>query len=288
MIAVYKKELRSYFTNTTGYIAIAMILLMAGIFVKSISFDGLLPQMEYALPTVSIILMLAVPIITMRSFAEEKHQRTDQLLYTLPISTTQIVLGKYLAMMTVFAIPTVILSLVPVVLQMYGTVDFFATYAAIGTFYFLIAAMVAIGMFMSALTESQVIAAVLGSGALILCYFAELLTGVIPKTELASYVSFAVLAVLVALVVYQFVKNYWVAFAVGVVLEAIVLMIYLLNSSLFLGLIQNTVEIIALFNIYSDAVNSQLLDLSVVVYYLSISVLFSFLTVQVVEKRRYS
>ena len=73
MIAVYKKELRSYFSNMTGYIAIAMLLLMTGIFVKMVSFDNRMPQMEYALPTVTVILMLAVPIVTMRSFAEEKN-----------------------------------------------------------------------------------------------------------------------------------------------------------------------------------------------------------------------
>lgn len=288
MISIYKKELRSYFTNMTGYVAIALILVMAGIFIKITSFDSHLAQMEFALPTISIILMLAVPIVTMRSFAEERHQHTDRLLYTLPLSTAKIVLGKYLAMMTVLAVPTVVIGMIPFVLKAYGKVDLFASYAALFTFFLLIAAMTAIGMFMSALTESQVIAAVLGSGALILCYFAEVLTGVIPKTELASYLSFAVLAVLAAVIVYQFVRNYWVAFAVGIALEAAVLLIYLLEPSLFLGLIQKTVGMIALFRLFSDAVNSQLLDLSVVVYYLSISVFFSFLTMQVVEKRRYS
>lgn len=288
MIAVYKKELRSYFSNMTGYIAIAMILLMSGIFVKMVSFDGRMPQMEYALPNVTIILMLAIPIVTMRSFAEEKHQRTDQLLYTLPISTAQIVVGKYLAMMTVFALPTLILAIVPIVLSMYGTVHYLASYGAILTFYLLIAAMASICMFMSSLTESQVIAAVLGSGVLILCYFSQLLTSVIPTTEVASYIAFTILAALVALIVYHFVKNYWVAFSVAVVLEAIVLILYIVDSSLFLGLIQKAVGIIALFDIYADTVSSQLIDLSALVYYLSISVLFSFLTVQAVEKRRYS
>lgn len=101
MGAVYKKELKAYFSNMTGYISIALILVMSGIFVKLINFESHYPSMEMALPTVSLILMLAVPIVTMRSFAEERHQKTDLLLYTLPLKTSQIVLGKYLAMMTV-------------------------------------------------------------------------------------------------------------------------------------------------------------------------------------------
>ena len=224
----------------------------------------------------------------MRSFAEEKHQRTDQLLYTLPLSTTQIVLGKYFAMLTIFLLPTLILAVIPPVLAMYGPVYYLASYSAILTFFFLVAAMVAICMFMSSLTESQIIAAVLGSGVLILCYFAQLLSSVIPTTEVASYIAFTVLAALVALIVYHFVKNYWIAFSVAVVLEATVLIFYLLDSSLFLGLFQKFVGVIALFDIYADTVSSQLLNLSTLVYYVSIAILFSVLTAQAVEKRRYS
>ena len=75
MSAVYKKELKSYFSNMTGYIAIALILVMAGIFVKLINFQYGYPTMETVLPTVALILMLAVPIVTMKSFAEERHQK---------------------------------------------------------------------------------------------------------------------------------------------------------------------------------------------------------------------
>ncbi len=288
MNAVYKKELKSYFSNMTGYIAIAMILVMTGIFVKILSFDGQYPNMEYALPTVSIILLLAVPIITMRSFAEERRQRTDQLLYTLPISTTQIVLGKYSAMMTVFAIPVGVMAIYPLILSLYGTVNFAASYASLLVFFLMIAAMTGIGMFMSSLTESQVIAAVLGSGILIVCYFAQLLTSALPTSALASYIAFTVLILLIALAVYYFVKNYWIAFSTAVVLEGIVLIAYIIDSSQFAGLFQKVVGTIAMFDIFNNAVTSQLFDLTAVIYYLSIAVLFTFLTIQTVEKRRYS
>lgn len=167
MGAVYKKELKSYFSNMTGYISVALILVMSGIFVKLINFESHYPSMEMALPTVALILMLAVPIVTMKSFAEERHQKTDLLLYTLPLKTSQIVMGKYLAMMTVFAIPTVIMAFYPLIMTMYGKVALLATYASLLAFYLLCGAMVAVCMFMSSLTESQVIAAVLGVTALV-------------------------------------------------------------------------------------------------------------------------
>lgn len=288
MIAVYKKELNAYFSNMTGYIAIGMILAMTGVFVKILSLDGHYPNMAAALPTAAIILLLAVPIVTMRSFAEERRQRTDLLLYTLPISTTQIVMGKYLAMMTVFAVPVGVMGLYPLILSLYGTVNFAASYASLLLFLFMIAAMTAVCMFTSSLTESQVIAAVLGSGVLILCYFAQLLAGALPTTAIASLLAFTAVIALAALAVYYFVKSFWVAFCAGVVLEAGVVLAYLFRESLFAGLFQKAVSVVALFDIFNAAVNSQLFDLTAVVYYLSIAVFFTFLTVQTVEKRRYA
>lgn len=209
MGAVYKKELKSYFSNMTGYISVALILVMSGIFVKLINFESHYPSMEMALPTVALILMLAVPIVTMKSFAEERHQKTDLLLYTLPLKTSQIVMGKYLAMMTVFAIPTVIMAFYPLIMTMYGKVALLATYASLLAFYLLCGAMVAVCMFMSSLTESQVIAAVLGVTALVVCYASTLLAGALPNTAVASYIAFTVLICLLALAVYWFVRSYW-------------------------------------------------------------------------------
>jgi ABC-2 type transport system permease protein len=288
MISVYKKELKSYFTNMTGYIAIGLILIMTAIFVKLICLDGAYPNLEYALPTASIILLLAVPIITMRSFAEERQQETDQLLFSLPLTTVQIVMGKYLAMMTVFAVPVAILALYPLVLAMYGSVNFLATYASLLLFLIMTAAMVGIGMFMSSLTESQTIAAVLGSAVLIVCYFASVLVGALPTTAVASYLAFTVLGLVLALAIYYFVKNYWVAFSVAVVLEAANLIAYLVDKTAYAGLFQEAMGAIAIFDIFNVAVNSQLFDLTAVVYYLSIAAFFTFLTVQTVEKRRYN
>ena len=288
MNAVYKKELKAYFSNMTGYIAVAMILVMTGIFVKVVSFDGQYPNMEYALPTAAIILLLAVPIVTMRSFAEERRQKTDQLLYSLPISTTQIVLGKYLAMLTVFAIPVGILCVYPLILTMYGTVNLLASYAALLLFFLMIAAMTGVCMFMSSLTESQVIAAVLGSCVLIVCYFAQILTSVLPMTAIASFAAFTALVLVASLVVYYFVRNYWISFCTAVVLEGGLLIAYVTNRTAFQGLFQKTVNAIAIFDIYNTSVSSQLFDLTAVVYYLSLAVLFTVLTIQTVEKRRYS
>lgn len=288
MISVYKKELRSYFTGLTGYVAISLILVLTGIFIKVVAFDAKYMFIQNVLPSAAIILLLAIPIVTMSSFAGERAQKTDVLLYSLPLSTSKIVIGKYLAMMTVFSVPVAVISLIPFILKMYGTVDWFSIYTAIVMFFLLICAMTAICMFMSSLCESQIIAAVLGSGVLIVCYFAAILTSVIPKTETASFISFLVLAALIGLISYAFTKNLYIALSVGAVLMAAVSVIYMNDNSVFLSIFQSSVSYIALFDRFATAVSSKVFDVSTAVYYLSVAVFFNVLTVQTVEKRRYS
>ena len=181
-----------------------------------------------------------------------------------------------------------LISLVPFVLDMYGNVDWFGIYTAILLFFLLISAMTAICMFTSSLCESQIIAAVLGSGALIVCYFAAILTSVIPKTETAAFVSFLVLAALVGLIAYAFTRNRYIALAVGAVLMAVVSIVYMNDRSFFLGIFSGSVDMLALFDRFANAVNSKVFDVKTAVYYLSVAIFFNVLTVQTVEKRRYS
>ncbi len=119
MKAVFEREFKSYFQNVTGYIFIAFLLLFAGIYTMAINLNNGSPKFEYVLRNMSFIFLIIVPVLTMRVIAEEKRQKTDQLLYALPVSTTKIVLGKYLAKLSVLAIPVAILSLNPVILS-YG------------------------------------------------------------------------------------------------------------------------------------------------------------------------
>ena len=108
MKAIYKRELRSYFTSMTGYIFIAVILAFTGIYFMAVNMYGGYPYFSQALANTLPVFMFAIPVLTMRSFADERRSKTDQLLLTAPVSLTQIVMGKYLAMVTVFAIPVVI------------------------------------------------------------------------------------------------------------------------------------------------------------------------------------
>ena len=154
MTAIYKRELKSLFSGMIAPVFMAFLLLMAGIYTCSVNFGAGYPEFERVISGISFIFLIIVPILTMRSFSEERAARTDQLLYTLPIRTSAVVAGKYLAMVTVLGISTLILCLYPLILSVYGDVYFVTAYASIFAFFLVGCALIAIGMFISSLTES--------------------------------------------------------------------------------------------------------------------------------------
>ena len=105
MKAIYWKELKSFFSSFTGYAYISFFLLTLGLYFTAINLRGDYSQFGYVLANMNYVLIIAAPILTMRSLAEEKRQKTDQLLLTSPLRYLDIVLGKYLALLTVFSLP---------------------------------------------------------------------------------------------------------------------------------------------------------------------------------------
>ena len=287
MLAIYKKELKNYFINMTGYIFIGFMLVVIGVFTTIINLMSGYPSFENALSNVTIIFLLIVPILTMRSISEERHAKTDQLLYSLPVSVSQIVLAKFLAMFTVFLIPTAVISLYPLILSIFGTVYYGAAYGAILGFALLGGALIAIGMFMSSLTESQVIAAVAAFGVLLAMYLMNALATLIPSGAMASLISFAVVVLIFAFVVYTLTKNWTVAGITAAVGAFLLIAIYLINASVFDGLFPAVLNWLSVFERYGNFTNG-LFDLTSVVYYVSMMALFVFATIQSVEKRRWS
>ena len=287
MFAIYKKELKNYFINMTGYIFIGFMLAITGIFTTLINLISTYPSFENVLSNITIVFLLIIPILTMRSVAEERHSKTDQLLYSLPVSVTQIVLAKYLAMFTVFLIPVGIIGLYPLILSIFGTVYLGTAYGALLGFTLLGGALIAVGMFMSSLTESQVIAAVTSFGVIFAMYLMSAIASLIPAGAMASLIAFAVVVLIFAGVVYSLTKNSTVAGITAAAGAFILAGIYFINSSIFDGLFANVLNWLSVFDRFSTFTTG-LFDLTSVVYYVSLIVLFVFATVQSVEKRRWS
>ena len=173
MSAVFKRELRSYFNSMTGWIFLAVIFVFTGVFTTAINLLSQSASFEYVLSQITIVFMLIVPILAMRSIAEERRSRTDQLLYSL-------------SMVAVLFISCVAMGFVPVLLSLYGNVRYASCYAALLGFFLLGSALIAICMFMSSLTESQIIAAVTGFGVVLALYLMNGLSSLIPTSALGS------------------------------------------------------------------------------------------------------
>lgn len=285
MRAVFRHELSSYFTGVTGYAFSACLLLFTGIYTMVYNLQSASVHFEYVLGSMSFVFLIIVPILTMRVLAEERRQKTDQLLYSLPLTMTQVVLGKFAAMLVVFAVPMAVICLYPVVLSAYGNVYLPAAYGAIVGFFFLGMALLAIGMYISSVTESQAVAAGLCFVVMLVNYFLSDLAGFASST---AYSSLAALAVLIVCgIVYLMTKNGFVSLILAAVLEAGLIGGYLWDSSRFEGLFPQIISQLSLFARFYTIVNG-VFDVTAIVYYLSVTGFFLFLSVQSLEKRRWS
>ena len=196
-------------------------------------------------------------------------------------------MAKYLAMVTVLAVPVGVMCFYPLILGQYGTIGFASAYGSILAFFLLGCALIAIGMFLSSLTESQVIAAVLSVGVLLLTYLMAGLAGMLPETAGASYAGFLVIAILTGLIVQAMLKNSTVSMGVTAVLVVILSALYFFRQEMFAGALPNLLEALALFDRMYSFTNG-IFDLTAIVYYLTVAALFVYLTVQSMDKKRWS
>jgi ABC-2 type transport system permease protein len=244
-------------------------------------------QFEYMLSSLNAVMILAIPVLAMRSLSEDRRTRVDQLLYSLPMSLSSVVVGKYLAMLAVFAIPCGVMAIYPVVLSFFGTINFATAYCSLIGFFLLGAALLALCMFLSALTESQIIAAVTGVAAMLILYLIDLIASIVPTTAIASYLALMVLAALVCLLLWLLTKNVTLSLVVAAVAMGVMTVVYLISSALFEGLFYDILTAASLFGRFS-AFEYGILDLGSLIYNVSFVAFFLYLTYQAMEKRRWS
>lgn len=298
MRAIYKKELRSYFTNGIAWVFMAFFLLLVGFFffVYNLSGGNLDFSVVYGGIEIFFVLLL-VPVLTMKSMADEKHQKTDQLLYTSPVSIGKVVFGKYLALVSLFGIVMLFVSMYPIILQNLAkaaatngatyTVNYAVSYGSTLGFFLMGCAYIAIGVFISSLTESQVIAAVAIG---VINIFTMLMSGIanmLPSNKVFMLVFFIVLIVVLAIVLNLWIHNVWVCAFVGILAEIVLVTLYIFFSAKFDGLLYNILSAISFTDRYTNFTYG-ILDLSACFYYISVCFLFLFLTVQRIKKQRYN
>ena len=179
MIAIYKRELKNFFTTVTGWLFIAAHVCMAGLYFFAINLLSGYANVAETVSSILFLLLLTTPILSMRILAEERKQKTDQLTLTSPVSVAGIVMGKYFALATVFTVPIAVMCTFPLILSHYGTVPMGESYTAILVYYLFGLTCLAVRLLVSSITECPVIAAVLSFAVLFVGYMMSSITAMI-------------------------------------------------------------------------------------------------------------
>ena len=287
MIAVFKHELRNYFHSFTAYVFGAFLLATVGIGAMLYNLQAAVSNFEYVLSFGMIIFVVIVPILTMRVIAEERKQKTDQLLYSLPISTVQVIMGKYLALLVVYLIPLLIISIYPLIFAQYGDVYLPTSYGSLAAIFIMGAALVALGVFISSLTDNQGLAAGIGIAAILFNYYSVSLSEYVSSTSVGSIIALALLALIIGAIVRYLTRNEMLGYGVTLVLIAAITVTSFIDPTVFEGLLPKIMRQLSLFNRFNTFV-SGVFDLTAIFYYISVIVFFLFLSVQSMEKRRYN
>ncbi len=288
MFAIIKKELKQYFYSMVGFVFLAFFLAIVGLYTWAGNLSQGIGNFEMTLGNMTFIFVILIPILTMRIVAEEKKQKTDQLLYTSPISLTKVILGKYIAVMILFTIAILVIALYPLLIHMYGQdVRLSLAYSSLIGFYLLGAANIAVGLFISSLTESQVIAAVVSFIVLLLSNMLTSIASMLPTDALSQALILTVAWIVVCVIAYNMMKNITVTAILAVIGEVVVWGIYIAKSAVYENLLSKVADVFAITSRYSDF-ELGILKYDAIVYYISVSFLFVFLTVQIIKKKRFN
>ncbi|MCL1786361.1 MAG: ABC transporter permease [Defluviitaleaceae bacterium] len=286
MIAIYKKEMRAYLTHMMGYVFLAFMLLVVGIGFTLGNVFGMNANFQAALQSATMFFFILIPVLTMRLFSEEARQRTDQLIFTSPLSVLSIVLGKFLAAFSLFMLSLAVTIVMPIMLSRFGEVPVSHVAGTYIGFALIGAACIAVGVFISVLTDNQIIAAVVTIGAVFVMFIMSTVAAIMPTTTVASFVFVLLIIMAVVGIWYNATRKIIATVIVALVAIAIAAGLYMFNNLIYDGIIVRALLWFSVFERFSSF-SRGILNISDIVYYLSFSALFLYLTVNVIEKRRW-
>lgn len=287
MLAVLKHELRNSFNSLTFYLFCAAFLLFVGVGAMLYNIQKGVANFEYVLSFVRIGLVVIIPVLTMKSFAEERKQKTDQLLYSLPLKTYEVVLGKYLSLVIMFLIPMLIVAIYPYIFSKYGDVYLPNAYGSWFAFFLMGAALIAVGMFISSLTDNQGFAAGISIVLFLFNYYSVTLAEQVSTSAIMAVMIMCIIEILIALAIKFITKSNVIAYISGAVMIALTLLAFWIYYDKFESLLPNIMKNLSLFERFTTFVNG-VFDMTGIIFYLSVIVLGVFLTIQSLEKRRYN
>ena len=289
MTAIFKREVKSYFTGMIGWVIAAVSLFFLGLYYTNRNLLYASSDFASVLYTMTMILLFLLPAISMRSFAEERKNKTDQLLLTSPVSVWGVVLGKFFAMCAVFALPCLADAVMILILWALGgtATALAANFAGLLCYFLLGCAAIAIGEFLSGLTENPIIAAVAGFSVLLLAYMMPSLRSLFNAGSAVALVVFVGIAGAASLLAGLRTRS----FVLGCLAFAVCCLgltgLFLVKSAWLTEAFSAVLSALCLFTPFEDFVNNSF-SIPTLVYYLTATAVFLFLTAQGIEKRRWN
>ena len=287
MTAIFKREFKSCFTGMIGWVIAAVSLFFLGLYFTNRNLLYASSDFASVLYTMTMIPLFLLPAISMRSFAEERKNKTDQLLLTSPVSIPAIVAGKFLAELAVFALPLAAAVVMPLLLQAFGTVSLVAAYSALLGYLLLGGACLAVGTWISALTENQILAYLATFGALLVAYLMNGIQTMFTTGNLLAFVVFMIVLLVASVLVGVICKRLAAGAAVFCAGAVVLFVLFQLRPAWLLAAFNAVLSALALFEPFKDIVGG-MFSIPAIVYYLSVIGLFLFLTGQALARRRWN
>lgn len=287
MTAIFKREFKSCFTGMIGWVIAAVSLFFLGLYFTNRNLLYASSDFASVLYTMTMILLFLLPAISMRSFAEERKNKTDQLLLTSPVSIPAIVAGKFLAELAVFALPLAAAVVMPLLLQAFGTVSLMAAYSALLGYLLLGGACLAVGTWISALTENQILAYLATFGALLVAYLMNGIQTMFTTGNLLAFIVFMIVLLVAAVLVGVICKRLAAGAVVFCAGAVVLFVLFQLRPAWLLAAFNAVLSALALFEPFKDIVGG-MFSIPAIVYYLSVMGLFLFLTGQALARRRWN
>ena len=287
MAAIFKRETKAYYTGMVGYVTAAVSLFFLGLYFTNRNLMYASSDFASVLYTTTMILLFLLPAISMRSFAEDRRNKTDQLLLTSPVGIPSIVLGKFLAEFVVFAAPMMVALIMPLILTAFGTVSLISAYSALLAYLLLGAACLAIGTWISALTENQIIAYLATFGVLLVAYLMNGIQTMFTSGDLLALIVFLVVLLIASVLVGVVCKSLTTGCAVFCIGGVALAVLFVLRPTWLLSAFDSVLSAMALFTPFNGVVGG-MFSISAMVYYLSVIALFLLLTGQAIERRRWN
>jgi ABC-2 type transport system permease protein len=287
MGAIIKRELSNYFKTPLGYIFMGLFLLVTGFFFAYGNLVRSSPDFNQFLQTVLFVYLFAIPLLTMRLLSEERNQQTDQLLFTSPVRLGSIVGAKFLAAFLMFVITLAVTALYAIVIAIHGDLAVWETVGAYIGFILLGGCFIAVGVFVSALSENQVTSAFFTFFVLLLIWLIDPVKQVAPSETVFGVIFVAIIAAAIAFFLYLNTRS-WLVSGIFVVLAAAAIVITLLvDAGMYRGIIAKVLDWFSLLSRFNNFALG-ILKLNVVVFYASFIGVFLYLTVRILEKRRWA